>query len=132
MRHRITNSYSIELPLEVREECDSTVSSYWTEEKRLVLQLSSYSGDDGLRYAASDRLYNHLTKEGRAIHEEISLKVRAPDSASATFIDERGWRRLYSYLVWTDLVIFGTVISSEGTEILDSWAYKAIESIERS
>jgi hypothetical protein len=39
---KLPNSYSLELPTEVREKFEGALSSFWMEGSTLLLQLSSY------------------------------------------------------------------------------------------
>lgn len=129
---KVTESYSIDLPPGVRSEDDEKVTSYWFEDGGLILQLSSYKRYEGEIWPAHDRLGNHLKKQGRPNAVHVQLKVTSPDFAAATYTDEEGREWLMSYLVWPDLTIFATIISGELHEpILDSWASRSIESIER-
>lgn len=133
MRVAVTDSYSIDLPEGLKEDVDPPVWSYWFNEDGLFLQLSSYKLQSGPQMLAAERLERRMQKDGIELTAAVRLRVCSPDFAGVIFEDKKGWHWLFSYLVWPDLTIFATIVSSnENAPILGSWATEAIESIERT
>ena len=133
MRVSISTNYTIDLPANTQQELDSEISSFWMAGDDLVLQLSSYHRVEGLQINGETRLSERLIKEGRVSSDKIVLKVHSPDFAGAIFQDEQQWKRLYAYLVWPDLCVFASAISTDrSNDLLGSWAAAAISSIERT
>jgi hypothetical protein len=128
-----TGSYSLELPPDTHEELDGRVASYWRVGQNVLLQTSSYVRGEGEQVSASDRLRARLPKEklSGVTNQGIAIP-QCPDCASASGIDDQGFRWIFCYGVWPDLTIFIS-ISGPNEELSEygGWAFEAIRSLRR-
>ena len=126
-------SYKIDIPVDIVENIEERVTSYWKPNENVLLQLSSYLRIEGEQVNAKQRLNERLKKESlkNVMYENIGPKD-CPDVAVASGIDEEGIRWFYCYAVWPDLTVF---ISISGTieELKKSgkWAFNAVDSLRR-
>lgn len=132
MRVVVSQSYSIDVPPDLRREVDDRVTSFWREGESLLLQLSSLRRSEGRQIKAIERLHDRLTRESRTEREAVTLAASSPDRAGALFVDDKGFQWVYYYLVWPDLTVLATISDQSGNkELLKSWASRAVESIKR-
>lgn len=132
VRHvRPTRSYEIEVPVDVSEEVDGNVVSYWIPGKSTLLQLSSTARVTGDQIGASQRLAERLAGEQLTDIKQGILAVEGcSDFAAACGHDAEGVEWHYNYAVWSDLAVFMTV-SADSAEGIERWAFEAIRSIRR-
>jgi hypothetical protein len=132
---RPSQSYLIALPEEVRENHDGRVSSFWTDGKPLLLQLSSYLRTEGEQVGARTRLRERL-----AIHPEnwiVWTKTLYPDAkvdqVTAEFLDEKDVLWVHTYLVWPHVTIYA-LVSGPAAEVRNpnNWAVEALKGIRLS
>lgn len=129
-----TGSYTIKLPINVLENNDDRVTSYWLEGQEVLLQLSSYARIEGNQVSANDRLKDRLNAENLSDPKIESISISAcPDCAAMSGIDDQGYRWIYCYAVWPDLTILITV-SGRQSELAKhgAWAFDALKSIHRA
>jgi hypothetical protein len=125
-------SYCVSVPDEVREEYDDRVSSFWSDGKPLLLQLSSYLRAEGEQIAAHNRLQQRIERHpgnwriwSQKFHPDSSI-----DQATAELVDENKVLWIHSYLVWPHLTVYALVSGPE-SEAHDpaNWACRAVKSI---
>ena len=123
----------MDLPDNVIEDVDATVTNYWKEGEDSALQLSSIYRSGSGQISASQRLAERLQRSKIESSREFQLETVAPDQAAITYEHRNGYIWLYAYLVWPDLSIFATVFIPIGTgNIRDSWQYQSIKTIRRT
>lgn len=132
MRIQVSDSYSIELPNDVVEDIDGRVWSYWISGEETLLQFSSYI-QYGEQTSAGTRIEERMARDGVSSAVPMCIDSSAPDQAAIMFIDDKGIRWVYAYLVWPDLCIFVTAsMRSEEVDWRDSWSLQALKTIERT
>ncbi len=133
MRIEITKSYTIDIPENVIEDVDGTVTSYWKKGEDSALQLSSIYLRTGDQIPAQQRMDERLARKENVSPTAFQVETVAPDHAGITFVDEQGTLWLYVYLVWSDLSIFATVfVPHDGINLRDTWQYQSMKSIRRT
>ena len=135
MRHATpTGSYSISVPDDTLEEDDGRVISFWMKGHHLLLQLSSFSRNEGAQVGATERL-SALLKRQPLLDVSLgsSVAVNCPEYSSAKGVDEQGCVWIYAYAVWPDMALMITV-SGDKQELMDedNWAFAAVRSIRRN
>ena len=130
---RPSSSYNLEIPVEAREDSDTTVSSYWIEGSPLLLQLSSYFRWEGKPPEAhtrlKERIFDNRVHDWRIWDETLRCDASI-DQASAEYVDETGILWLHTYLVWPHLTIHASVSGPpELFQTEQNWAIRALESI---
>jgi hypothetical protein len=128
---RPTSSYQLELPDDVIHEIDGRVSSFWIDQRPLLLQLSSFQRTHGTPHAAKRRLLDHIEKHTSA-WEHLTLELGQDptvDQAFAKQFDGRlAW--LHGYFVWPHLTVYATVSGPEQeVDDPDNWAISALRSL---
>jgi len=129
---RPSSSYYLEMPREIHEQYDERVSSFWSDESPLLLQLSSYVRSEGLQPGAHERLQERISKHDQnwncwssRIHPDAAL-----DQATAEFIDVNGLLWVHCYLVWPHLTVYATISGPEAlVRDQSNWALQAIKNL---
>jgi len=128
-----TGSYKIDVPIDIVENIEERVISYWKPNENVLLQLSSYLRIEGKQVNAEQRLHERLKKESLkdVTYENIGPND-CPDVAAASGTDEEGIRWFYCYAVWPDLTVFISISGTiEDLKKSGKWAFNAVKSIRR-
>jgi len=129
---RPTGSFSLRLPEGICDQRDERVSSFWVEDKPLLLQISSYLRSDGDQVAARERLAQRMAKhdENWKVWEKKIHPDQSVDQTTAEFLDSEGCLWIHSYLVWPHLSVYVTISGPEA-EVRKprNWAMNAVHSI---
>jgi len=129
---RPSESYSLAIPTNSREDHDERVSSFWVDAEPLLLQLSSYRRATGDPVPAVARLRDRMRSDGanwrvwcERLHPDDSI-----DQATAEYVDKDSVRWIHTYLVWPHLTIYVLVSGpSSYFEAETNWAIEALKSI---
>ena len=127
-----TSSYHLQLPRDICEQFDKTVSSFWLKGNPLLLQLSSYLRDDEKQIGALDRLRERIARNDQNwnIWRNRIHPATIVDQATAEYRagDDCVW--VHSYIVWPHLTIYATVSGPEAlVRDKNNWAFRAIKSL---
>jgi hypothetical protein len=128
---RLTSSYQIELPEDVKEEQERLVTSFWRDGESLSLQLSSYIRNDGAQVLAKVRLGERMANAAAVWTAMLSrLGSEAVPDEAAAFYKEDGILWLFAYFVWPHLTVLATISGLE-RDVFDetSWATQALRSL---
>jgi hypothetical protein len=124
-----TGSYAISLPDGIEEEYEGRVSSFWLD-KSLLLQISSNKRVHGSQVSSHQRLTDRFTETCNASSVGMVLSG-CPDVAASLAKEDDGLYWLYCYASWPDLMLFITIAGPLESEVLNGWAVRAVESIEK-
>lgn len=130
-----TESYSIDVPVDVNEQVDEGVLSLWLTGDDTLLQFSSYKRDTHSQAPASHRLEARLSREQLAdVRSEAMSIVDCPDVAAASGCDNEGIHWLYVYAAWPDLTILATISRTavQNETSVPQWTLNTINSLRRS
>ena len=118
------------VPMDVEEDIDADVTSFWLDGDDLVLQLSSRTRSAGAQVSAGERLRDRLRMHAYSNVTIVSLEVPGcPDVEAAAAIGEEGMRWLFVYAVWPGLAVFVTVTHPSRDVTADSWALDTVRSM---
>jgi hypothetical protein len=110
--------FDIELPDAVERQADERVTSYWVDDERVLLQLSSYVKPEGSPIRAQQRLRERIAKSSGQwkIWERSPLVACATEQAIAEAADSEGVVWIHAYFVWPHLTVYATISGPEGSE----------------
>lgn len=129
-----TGSYVMTLPVDICEDKDERVVSYWLPQNEVLLQASNYTRAEGQQVSANERLKTRIANENLSERMVVNISIPScPDCAAMSGIDDQGCRWLYCYAVWPDLTIL-TTISGRPDELAKhgAWAFNGLKSITRA
>lgn len=130
---RPSPSYSVTVPEEACVKHEGRVTSLWQRgAPDLLLQLSSYTRNDGDQLGARKRLQDRMAKHrGKWTGRELEIPMaHTADQAAAEILDENAVLWIHAYLVWPHLAVYATVSGPEhSVRTPGNWAMAAIESI---
>ena len=128
-------SYSVDLPEDVKSDIDGRVSSFWMDGRDGLLQLSSYTRQDGPQVGAAERLMDRLSKGELTILHDIELYCEScEDFACKSGVNREGVQWIYCYAVWPNLTVFATISGLPAVFAGNSagWAFSAVRSLKPS
>jgi hypothetical protein len=128
---RPTSSYRLELPDCVIHEIGGRVSSFWIDQRPLLLQLSSYQRTEGPLLAAKHRLLDRIEKHP-STWKHLTLALSHDPTVDQAFAEQSDGRLawLHGYFVWSHLTVYATISGPE-REVNDpeNWAISALRSL---
>jgi hypothetical protein len=121
-------SFSLTLPEDILEDNDQTVASYWKHGDSCLLQISSFSRNEGPQVSATERLSDQMRPGGEWQIVNLTRSIEKCDAAAASTQDAQGTSWVHVYLVWDWLAVHVTV-SRKGDPNTCSWAWDSVFSI---